>query len=566
MKNFFNILSYIFSKQGSLGKTWQYYRREFVKNGLKGVYTQWYRQRGEFYFNKWSIQKEKSITIIATPHTIFITKLISYALDKVGISYSIKIGRNFKEYDDSFHIIVCPQSFKKLPKSYISFQMEQTVSDRWFGEENIQKLKQSLLIMDYSLNNIKYLNEYFPLNQIYYTPISPINLSNNSFSDSEFDVLFYGDTKNERRQKYLEALQRKFKVKIINNAFGKEIWENIGKAKVIVNIHYYEDALLETTRLYECLSNHALVVSEKSSDFEQHLDLNNLVDFVEIGDLDQMLERVQYWKDNSEAYLERKNLITEYVEKDQSIFNFYFYRVLLTLELINFNTLYELTNQIWEPDSQFWCLGLPESIERQAEFNNEKRKISNIWSFPGIRHNTPWIGCGLSYKYMLRYAKDQQWENIAICEDDVFFPEDFKQKLEYIQSFLKKQNEHWDIFSGHVTDLDFESNIQLLENNQEIYYLSLNKTTGMVFNIYNNRFYDYLIKWNETNNDLKSNAIDRYIEKKPELRVITTLPYLVEHKENVNTTLWDRKSSTKFSYNNMTQKSIEIIKNKISKI
>jgi hypothetical protein len=45
----------------------------------------------------------------------------------------------------------------------------------------------------------------------------------------------------------------------------------------------------------------------KSSDFEQHTDLADLVDFVEIGDVEHMLTRIQYWKDHTEAYLEQKS-------------------------------------------------------------------------------------------------------------------------------------------------------------------------------------------------------------------------------------------------------------------
>ena len=565
MKKLINTLQYIISTQGSTGKAWQLYRREFIQNGKDDVQSLWHKHRGELNFKRWKYEKNKSITIIATPHTIFIAELLSQALDKAGLLYQVKIGTNFKSFDDSFHILVCPQTFKKLPESYISFQMEQTVSDRWFGPKNIQKLKKSLLVMDYSLNNISYLNQRFPLSHIYYTPISPIDLASESSDDHEYDVLFYGDTNNDRRKVYLEALEKRFKVKIINNAFGEDVWDAIRKAKVVINIHYYESALLETTRLYECLSNHALVISEKSSDFEQHTDLANLVDFVEIGDVEHMLTRIQYWKDRTEAYLEQKNRIKEYVQKDQNIFNFYFYRVLLSLELIDFNTLYLLTNQTWNPTSNFWCLGLPESTERQAEFHKEQNKIPTIWSFPGIRHKTPWIGCGLSYKYILRYARDHQWNNISICEDDVLFPDDIQKKLEDIHHVLVDRSLNWDIFSGHVTDLNTNTNIQLLDTEQSTTYVQLNKTTGMVFNIYHQRFYDYLLKWDEDNHDLKTNAIDRYIENKPDLKVVTTLPYLVEHKEDVCTTLWDRKHNMHFSYNDMTHNSIKAIQDKISK-
>lgn len=171
MKNLIQTIQYTYATQGSLGKTWQLYRREFLKNGIFGLKALWLRQNGESKFQQWKSKTQKYITIIATPHTVFITKLLSQALDKVGLSYQIKIGRDFKYFDDSFHIVVCPQTFKKLPKSYIAFQMEQTVSDRWFGQKDMQKLQQALLVMDYSLHNISYLNQHFPLNRISTHPL-----------------------------------------------------------------------------------------------------------------------------------------------------------------------------------------------------------------------------------------------------------------------------------------------------------------------------------------------------------------------------------------------------------
>ena len=44
-----------------------------------------------------------------------------------------------------------------------------------------------------------------------------------------------------------------------------------------------------------------------------------------------------------------------------------------------------------------------------------------------------------------------------------------------------------------------------------------------------------------------------------------TLAYNVEHKEDVCTTLWDRKHNMHFSYNDMTHNSIKAIQDKISK-
>lgn len=50
--------------------------------------------------------------------------------------------------------------------------------------------------------------------------------------------------------------------------------------------------MLETTRIYECLSNDALIISEKSSDFNTYTDLENIVDFVEIDNIQEMIDEL----------------------------------------------------------------------------------------------------------------------------------------------------------------------------------------------------------------------------------------------------------------------------------
>lgn len=565
-------LKYILNKEGSFGKLWQLFRRHFIHNGFASTLTLWNTNKKEAIFKKWAISKNKKITILATPHTIFIANLISNSLEKIGISSQIEINNNKKKFSENLYFVICPQSFKTLPKNRIVFQLEQSISNRWFSKKHIKKLENSLLVMDYSLKNIEFLSTHLPLSQLYFTPISCFKLqtevSTSSFDNQnnvyEYDVLFYGDTNNERRKNYLDALKNKYKVKIINNAFGEDIWNEIKKSKVVINIHYYEDALLETTRLQECLSNNAIIVSEKSSDFEQHDNLMPYIDFVEIGDIEGMIERIDFWINHPKEYSLQKRKIYNHITKQQHIFDFYLFRILMSLDLISFDDFYKKTHKIWKPTDQFWCLGLPEAIERQHEFSNELLKYNKIWKFPGVRHLTPWIGCGLSYKYIFQYAIDYNFKKVIICEDDVKFPNDFKETLNKICDYLCCTTNNWDIFSGYITDLHPESNITTLEFLGKYQLIKTNKMTGMVFNIYNQPIFEYIANWDYSKKLLGENAIDRYIENHKNLNVITTIPFIVNHKENVHTTLWNR-SSRSFSYCEISENSQNLIKETIKK-
>lgn len=558
MSNFFSTFLFALSENHSLPKLFQNFRRNFITDGFDGSKYLWKKYSNQNNLNIWLKKPEKTITVLATPHTIFLAKSISVVLSQLNIRNELKIGLDFDNYDNSLHIVICPQSFKKLPNLYISYQLEQTVSDRWFSKGQIRKLKNSLLVMDYSLNNIKFLSEAIPFFQLYYLPVSKSKLPFRESDNYDYDVLFYGDTNNPRRQKYLKELKQNFNVKVINNCFGENLWNEIQKAKIVVNVHYYDNALIETTRLYECLSNNCIVVSETSQDINNYPDLLENIDFVEADNIKEMIDKIQKILNNEEEFQKRKDRITAYLNDSSNIFHFYFCRVLLSLNIIDFDTFYRNTHKTINPSSNFWCLGLPESITRQTEFIKEKTKINNeIWQFPGIRHAIPWIGCGLSYKYMIKYAKEYNWNKISICEDDVFFNANFENNLKSLKSYAFDKNIQWDIISGHVTDINENKVIiKHLTKLDNFNIFSLNQTTGTVFNIYNKTIYDHIINWNHYNTDLASNAIDRYIQNKPSLNVITTVPYLVGHKEFLDTTLWNRKAG-EFTYDHMTETTIK---------
>ena len=63
-------------------------------------------------------------------------------------------------------------------------------------------------------------------------------------------------------------------------------------------------------------------------------------------------------------------------------------------------------------------------------------------------------------------------------------------------------------------------------------------------NIYSRDFYEKLLGWDDRNHDAKTNTIDRYIESRSDLHVITTPKFLVGHKEELDSTLWGFNNST----------------------
>ena len=96
--------------------------------------------------------------IMATFHTLFIAHLVASRLRahgwKVDIMTSAPSGFPHKMY-----VVICPQMFKLLPPSgkRIVYQMEQSISSRWFTDDYIKTLQNSLAILEYSLFNVRFL-------------------------------------------------------------------------------------------------------------------------------------------------------------------------------------------------------------------------------------------------------------------------------------------------------------------------------------------------------------------------------------------------------------------------
>jgi len=115
-----------------------------------------------------------------------------------------------------------------------------------------------------------------------------------SFQNKKYDVLFY-DWMNDRRQRYITELQKHFNIRVISKkCFGNELYRKLLSSKIVVNIHFYDKALLETTRIYECLSLGVTVVSEATLGMSDYPDLMGRdIEFVAEGDVSGMISTVK---------------------------------------------------------------------------------------------------------------------------------------------------------------------------------------------------------------------------------------------------------------------------------
>jgi hypothetical protein len=508
-------------------------------------------------------QQGQPVGILTTQHCLFIAELIADALKRLNISSEILFERPREGFRDAPHFVICPQMFEELPGLYVAFQMEQSVSSRWFTDTYLHTLENAFAIFDYSITNIRKLTDMgLSPRQFFYLPVGPLpgysQISGVSSAETEYDVIFYGDINNSRRLAFLAALEKVCKVKVVSDLFGAALHNELRKARLIVNIHYYEGALLETTRIWECLSLGKFVVSERSSDMHEHEDLVNFVDFVDVGDMIAMANQVRHWLDSADELDQRVRKNDEAIRGTCSRFDYFFYRFMLYSGNMSFREFWDQVADKLPAPSEKLCLNLPEYVDRADAFDRDNQY--GFTRFPGLKHPHGWMGCAMSYKFIAMWAKKHQLSQVIICEDDVEFPADFGEVWEGVNRHLNQTRDEWDLFSGILADLNEDANILEFHTADGIRYVTLDRMISTVYNVYNPKTIDLLADWDDEDHDVESNTIDRYLERCTDLRVMTTLPFLVGHKEELYSTLWGMQNT---QYTELIVASQDLLKQKV---
>ncbi|WP_051273488.1 methyltransferase [Desulfotruncus alcoholivorax] len=486
---------------------------------------------------------DDGIVLLATKHTFYVALLIEQTLKRFSFDNVVILDSEPSSFEDKVHIVICPQMFTKLPLQYIAFQMEQSVSSRWFNKVYFDRLENSIAIMDYSLTNIKFLQEKkLSYRQIFWTPMSNIvdfselllakQIVDLSFvTEPEYDVVFYGDVNCPRRRKFLDCIGKKFRLLILSEVFGEELYSQLKKARVVVNIHYYENALLETTRIFECLSLGLDVISEESSDMEFYQHLIDYVTFTPIGDIDSMIRAITQLLSCNKGAASR-------LEADISHFAFYFGRMLVALDLMPVEKIINYDLLPVKTLRREISLSLPETYMRHEHF---KHIYPGIPIFHGLRHYQGWIGCALSYKYLCRQALKYNLPYLVICEDDAQMNDGFNEKWRAVKRFLFNELgiANWDVFCGLIADVADNVNVLDVVDFDGIRFVIIDRMTSMVFNIYGQKAMTAIANWDPNNRDVHSNTIDRYLEQQVRLKVVTTIPFIVGHSPDLTSTLWN---------------------------
>jgi len=173
-----------------------------------------------------------------------------------------------------------------LAPDAILYNLEQVqLGSSWFRPELLELFRRYTL-WDYSRRNVDALAALdVPVARLVPIGYVPELTRIEHAPDPDIDVLFFGSL-NPRRIAIIERLRAAgLRAEAVFGVYGKQRDGLIARAKVVLNVHFYEAKVLEMVRLSYLLANRCCVLSEASSDPEEDDALAAGVAFVPYDDL-----------------------------------------------------------------------------------------------------------------------------------------------------------------------------------------------------------------------------------------------------------------------------------------
>ena len=403
--------------------------------------------------DKQLIENGDHVLILSTESALFYCSNIQKQLEHFGVQCEI-LREEPVEYLDALYFVVCNDQWKQLPKKYIAIQVEDVCTNTSFSQKYLDQLLGAIAVFDCSTMNIQYFKSHSSYgNRFYYVPADYQLLDHEETDEEMFDVLCVGNEDSPRCKAWIQEIAKYWNVCFVDPSLisDSEFIEKVKQSKIVLNLHAFDASILETSRLYEILSyGNAILISESSVDTYEEDRLKDIVTWIKPSNYTDAISRITYWLENDDVRKSHVHENYEFLRAKKNDFAYYFYRFLLAFDCISFDEFYECAGNYISFDGSRICLSLPEDVERRNAFLKDNQYGFEL--FAGLRHTRGWTGCGLSYKFIMKKAKEQGFSDILICEDDVLFPEDFEARFSNLMQYLDAHND-WDVFQGVIADV-----------------------------------------------------------------------------------------------------------------
>lgn len=193
------------------------------------------------------------------------------------------------------HIVLGANLLQKypapVPDDAVFYNLEQISPDSVWFKAGLLDVLRTRPCWDYSRTNVTALaaagvavTAVLPLG---YAPV----LTRIAPAAEDIDVLFYGSL-NERRAVVLRELTRRgLRVKHLFGVYGaaRDAW--IARARIVLNMHYFDAKVFEAVRVTYLLANRRFVVSERGSDAAEEAGYADTLVFADYEALADTCER-----------------------------------------------------------------------------------------------------------------------------------------------------------------------------------------------------------------------------------------------------------------------------------
>ncbi len=152
-----------------------------------------------------------------------------------------------------------------LEGDFIIFNTEQIVDGSPWMTPLYKSLLEKFEVWDYSPLNVEKLKALGITSSLCEIGYSPVLSNIVPVAVEDIDVLFYGSL-NERRTKILEGLKEKGVGVLPLVGYGQWRDKYIARAKIVLNLHFYESKIFEVIRCSHLMANKKCVISEFGED------------------------------------------------------------------------------------------------------------------------------------------------------------------------------------------------------------------------------------------------------------------------------------------------------------
>lgn len=126
----------------------------------------------------------------------------------------------------------------------------------------------------------------------------------------------------------------------------------------------------------------------------------------------------------------------------------------------------------------------------------KSQNVFNVNYFSAFKCKPGYIGCGLSHRSLIKYAKINNLPYIIVMEDDNSFRIGWEE-IDDIMKWLTDNLSDWEIFNGNPTLWDIRHNTEKLikypSTNNKLCYVNFGQTTNFI--IYNKSSYDTMLNY-----------------------------------------------------------------------